>query len=165
MTDAGDEKTADLERAKSAAQEDIPPAHDSPAKPPPPEYSQPGYQGQQPAYPPQGQAGYSQQPPYQQGHQPPPPGYQQQQPVHQGYQDPIQDAGYQAAQAVGQAVQPGYGGQQQQSTVIVMQPQAAPSTQAPAGLGYPQGLRSWSTGLFGCFDDIGTCKSFFDRIL
>ena len=47
--------------------------------------------------------------------------------------------------------------QQQQQTVIMAQPQANP-TQAPTGLGYPQGLRSWGTGLFGCFEDIGSCK-------
>ena len=50
------------------------------------------------------------------------------------------------------------------STVIMTQPQtayaypgAAPQV-APTGQGYPQGLRGWSTGLFGCFDDVTTCK-------
>ena len=50
----------------------------------------------------------------------------------------------------------------QNTNVVVSQPQMQQpvvTVQAPRGLGYPQGLRPWSTGFCGCFDDIPTCKS------
>ena len=46
---------------------------------------------------------------------------------------------------------------QQHTTVVINQPQAG-GPMAPTGLGYPQGLRSWSTDLCGCFGDIYSCK-------
>ena len=51
------------------------------------------------------------------------------------------------------------------STIISSQPQsfAMPTTgefhmTSPTGMGYPQGLRGWSSGLCGCADDVSSCK-------
>ncbi|ELU15851.1 hypothetical protein CAPTEDRAFT_118646 [Capitella teleta] len=52
--------------------------------------------------------------------------------------------------------QPGYGNQggqqQQQQVVVVNQPAAQASS-----TGQPQNIRSWSTSLCGCCEDIGGC--------
>ena len=45
----------------------------------------------------------------------------------------------------------------QQSTVVVVNQQNA-EPEHPTGLGYPQGLRGWSSGVCGCFEDIPSCR-------
>lgn len=50
---------------------------------------------------------------------------------------------------------PGYSPQTTVTSVIVNQPL---TSSAPAGFGYAQGLRGWSTGLCGCAEDVSSCE-------